>query len=69
MSWKMVRNTISTRITFIPPAVEPAHPPTNIRRTRVVVAPVSYRSKSAVTNPVVVTMLVTVKAESRNALP
>ncbi len=60
---------MSTRMTFIPPAVEPAHPPTNISRTRVILAAVSHLSKSAVAYPVVVVMLTTEKAESRSASP
>ena len=69
MSCKMVRNTTMIRMTFIPPAVEPAQPPTNMSRTRRSFADVSHLSKSAVTNPVVVVMLTTEKAESRSALP
>jgi hypothetical protein len=67
MSWPIVRKMIRTRITLIPSAVEPAHPPTNINMTSVILAAVSHRSKSAVTNSVVVMMLVTVNAESCNA--
>ena len=69
MSCKMVRKITMTRMTFIPPAVEPAQPPTNMSRTRVSFAAVSHSSKSTVTNPVVVVTLTTEKAESRSALP
>ena len=55
-------------MTFMPPAVEPAHPPTNISKTITTFAAVSHRSKSAVTNPVVVMMLETVNAESLQCL-
>ncbi len=58
-----------TRITLIPPAVEPAQPPMNMSRMSVILAAVSHRSKSAVTNPVVVMMLDTENAESLSALP
>ena len=68
ISCKMVRNTTMIRMTFIPPAVEPAQPPTNMSKTRITFAAVSHLSKSAVTNPVVVVMLTTEKAESRSAL-
>jgi hypothetical protein len=65
----MVRKIMRMRITLIPPAVEPAHPPTNMSRMRVILAAVSHRSKSAVTNPVVVIMLETANAESLSPLP
>ena len=55
------------RITLMPPAVDPAHPPTNMSSTRVILAAGSHRSKSAVTNPVVVIMLETANAESLSA--
>jgi hypothetical protein len=69
MSWRMVRKTMRIRMTLTPPAVDPAHPPINIKRTSVILAAVSHLSKSAVTNPVVVMMLETVNAESRSARP
>jgi hypothetical protein len=69
MSWRIVRKMMSTRMTLTPPAVEPAHPPININKTSVILAAVSHRSKSAVTNPVVVMMLETANAESRKARP
>jgi hypothetical protein len=67
ISSKTVRKMMIIRITFIPPAVEPAQPPTNMRKTSVTLAPASHVSKSAVTNPVEVTMRVTVNAESQSA--
>jgi hypothetical protein len=69
MSWRIVRKMIRIWMTFIPPAVEPAQPPTNMSRMRVILAAVSHSSKSAVTYPVVVMMLDTVNAESRSAHP
>jgi hypothetical protein len=56
-------------MTLIPPAVEPAHPPMNMSKMRVIWAAASHRSKSAVMNPVVVIMLDTANAESLSALP
>jgi hypothetical protein len=41
----------------------------NMSRTREILDAVSYWSKSAVTNPVVVMMLETANAESLSALP
>src|SRR5918995_1301274 len=67
-SWSTVRKITITLMTFIPPAVEPAQPPTNISSTRVSFAAVSHLSKSAVTKPVVVVTLTTVNAESRSAV-
>ena len=69
MSCTMVRKITMTRMTFIPPAVDPAQPPTNMSKTSITFAAVSHLSKSAVTNPVVVATLTTEKAESRSALP
>ena len=57
------------RITFIPPAVDPAHPPMNMSRMRMISAAASHWSKSAVMNPVVVMMLETANAESLSAVP
>jgi hypothetical protein len=37
-----VLKTTITLTTFIPPAVEPAHPPTNMRTTSVILAIVSH---------------------------
>ena len=59
--------TITRRITFRPPPVEPAHAPTSastINQTRV---NCGQRSKSAVPKPVLVCMQTTWKALSRKA--
>jgi len=50
-----------------PPGGGPSTTPTNINIMSVILAPAPHPSKSAVTNPVVDTMLVTVNAESRSA--
>jgi hypothetical protein len=42
--------------TFIPPAVDPAHPPINITRTRKNLQQFGHLSKSALQNPVLVVM-------------
>ena len=42
------------RITLIPPAVEPAHPPKNMRPKKKMVKKGVQLVKSALTNPVVV---------------
>ena len=49
-----------------PPAVEPAHPPTNIRRRRTVLENTGHVSKSTVEYPVVVITDETVKNTSLN---
>ena len=54
-------------MTLSPPAVEPAHPPMNMRRIRTTSAAVSHWSKSAVMKPVVVMTLVTANVESLSA--
>lgn len=64
-----MRKMMRTRMTLIPPAVEPAHPPMNMSRIRVILAAASQRSKSAVMYPVVVMTLETANAESLKALP
>ena len=46
---------------FNPPAVEPAHPPTNIINNNIVLENTGHLSKSAVENPVVVIIEDTVK--------
>ena len=50
---------ISTRDTFMPPAVEPAQPPENISTSSAIRQKVGHMAKSTVAKPVVV-MMVTV---------
>ena len=47
---------IRIRITFIPPPVDDEHPPTNIRAKISIFENVGHTSKSAVANPVVVSI-------------
>ena len=53
------------RETFIPPPVEPAHPPMNISSTRIQRESSGHRSKSQVENPVVLRMVMTWKKAYR----
>ncbi len=50
----MLRNRISTRETLMPPPVDPAQAPQNIRNIRIPLEKVGQVSKSKVLNPVVV---------------
>src|SRR5699024_8701772 len=56
-------------IFLIPPAVEPAHPPTNIKENNISLLKVGHWSKSTVEYPVVVIIEPTWKYESLKAVP
>ena len=55
--------------TFTPPPVLPAHAPTNIRKTRMLLESSGHWSKSTVEKPVVVMMEDTWKALCRRVSP
>ena len=64
---KTVLKSITKRDTFMPPPVLPAHAPTNMSMTRIVLLVPDHRLKSAVEKPVVVMMEATWNEESRSA--
>ena len=65
----MTLNVIRQRITFTPPPVDPADPPTNINASSTALAVNPQYSKLAVQYPVVVWIEVTWKRLYRNAEP
>ena len=69
MSAREVLHRMTTRATLMPPPVDPAQAPMNIRITRMAWENTGQVLKSAVAKPVVVMMEVTWKKAYRRELP